>query len=82
MVMGLPCSVIVLMLCMQKRKNRQEGELPHPRIWFYTTTKAEQRAVLLEQFPECTLSVQSVDKDGVHLNFDEEFMQALEVGEV
>lgn len=65
-----------------KKKKQAGGELPHPRIWFYTTTKAEQRAVLLEQFPECTLSVQSVDKDGVHLNFDEEFMQALEVGEV
>lgn len=60
---------------------KKKRELPHgkhPKIWFYTTTKAEQRAVLLEQFPECTLHVRDVGKDGVELEFDHRFQQAME----
>lgn len=60
------------------KKKRQSAHGKYPRIWFYTTTKAEQRAVLLEQFPECTLHVRNVGKDGVELEFDQRFLQAVE----
>lgn len=63
---------------MYARKKMNTEHSVHPRIWFYTTTKAEQRAVLLEKFPDCTLNVQNVGKDGVLLKFDSRFMEALE----
>ncbi|MDD5803058.1 hypothetical protein ACTQWG_18200 [Blautia sp. HCP3S3_H10_1] len=62
-----------------KKKRELDSGRRHPKIWFYTTTKAEQRAVLLEQFPECTLQVSSMGKKGVLLDFTNTgFMQALE----
>ena len=64
-----------------RKKMQSDAKRKYPKIWFYTTTKAEQRAVLLEQFPDCTLQVQSMGRDGVRLDFDIRFMEALEAKE-
>lgn len=62
-------------------KNKREKEINiYPKIWFYTTSKPEQKSVLLEQFPECTLQVRCIGKDGVHLDFDDRFLKALTNG--
>lgn len=69
----------------KRQKSPKEQENPKlPRIWFYTTTKAEQRAILLEKFDYCTLSVKSIGKQGVELDFrgNERFMKCLEEGDV
>lgn len=60
---------------------RKKGiDRDHPRIWFYTTTKAEQRAILLEKFDYCTLPVKGIGKHGVELDFvsNKNFMKCLE----